>query len=141
VTRVGLLFPGEMGALVGAAVDGEVLWASDGRSDETAARAEEGGFRDVATLEALAADSEIVLSICPPVIAEEVARAVAATGFDGLYVEANAIAPARAERIAEQTGLRVVDGGIIARTTVNLYLSGVEGDVERVAALFYDSDV
>jgi 3-hydroxyisobutyrate dehydrogenase-like beta-hydroxyacid dehydrogenase len=118
-----------------------VLWTREGRSQETAARAEAGGFRDVATLETLAAESEIVLSVCPPGIAEEVARAVAAAGFGGIYVEANAIAPARAERIAEQTGLRVVDGGIIARTTVNLYLSGDEADVERVAALFDGSDV
>jgi 3-hydroxyisobutyrate dehydrogenase-like beta-hydroxyacid dehydrogenase len=141
VTRIGLLFPGEMGALVGAAVDGEVLWASNGRSDQTAARAEEAGFRDAATLEAVAAESEIVLSVCPPAVAEEVARAVAAAGFDGLYVEANAIAPSRTERIAEQTGLRVVDGGIVSRTKVNLYLSGDEEDVDRVAGLFDDSGV
>ena len=43
--RVGLLFPGEMGAAVGAAVRGEVLWASEGRSGATAARA--AGFEDV----------------------------------------------------------------------------------------------
>ncbi len=141
MTQVGLLFPGEMGALVGAAADADVLWAGQGRSEETAARAEEAGFRDARTLEALAAESEIVLSVCPPGIAEEVARAVATAGFGGLYVEANAIAPARAERIASETGLRVVDGGIVAKTTINLYLSGDEDDVETVAALFDGSDV
>ena len=46
MTRVGLLFPGEMGAIVGAAADGDVLWASKGRSPATATRAEEAGFRD-----------------------------------------------------------------------------------------------
>jgi len=141
MTKVGLLFPGEMGAAVGAAADADVVWASDGRSAETLARAAEGGFRDVGTLEALAAESEIVLSVCPPGIAEEVARAVAAAGFDGLYVEANAIAPARTERIARETGLRVADGGIVAKSAINLYLSGDEGDVETVAALFDGSDV
>jgi 3-hydroxyisobutyrate dehydrogenase-like beta-hydroxyacid dehydrogenase len=141
LTRVGLLFPGEMGAAVGAAVDGEVLWVSEGRSAETAARAEEGGFRDVGSLEALARESDVVLSVCPPEIAEDVARAVAAAGFEGLYVEANAIAPARVERIARETGLRVVDGGIIAKRRVNLYLSGRRPDVERVAALLEGSDV
>ena len=93
------------------------------------------------TLEALAAESEIVLSVCPPGIAEEIARAVAAAGFAGLYVEANAIAPARAERIARESGLRVVDGGILAKTAINLYLSGDDHDVETVAALFDGSDV
>ena len=38
MTRVGLLFPGEMGALVGSAVTGEVLWASEGRSEATRER-------------------------------------------------------------------------------------------------------
>lgn len=141
MTRVGLLFPGEMGAAVGAAADADVLWASEGRSPETAARAEAAGLRDVETLEALARESEIVLSVCPPEIAEDVARAVARAGFEGLYVEANAISPARARRIAEDVGLPVVDGGILAKRAINLYLSGDDADVERVAALFDGPDV
>lgn len=141
MTRVGLLFPGEMGALVGAAAEADVVWASEGRSAETTARAVEGGLRDVGSLDALVRESEVVLSICPPGIAEDVAAAVAAAGFDGLYVEANAIAPARAERIAAESGLRLVDGGIIAKGRLALYLSGDPDDVERVAALFTGSDV
>ena len=137
MTRVGLLFPGEMGALVGAAVEGEVLWASDGRSEATKQRA--AGFRDLGSVAALVAESEVVLSICPPAIAEEVAAEVFGAGFDGLYVEANAIAPARVERIAEAG--RCVDGSIIARTGVNLYLSGDADDVAEVAALFPGGDV
>ena len=139
MTRVGLLFPGEMGAAVGEAADAEVLWASEGRSDETRTRAR--GFRDVGTVAALVAESEIVLSICPPEIAEDVARDVAGHGFEGLFVEANAISPARAERIAGTTGLRVLDGSILAKSAINLYLSGDEDDVARVAALFPGSDV
>jgi 3-hydroxyisobutyrate dehydrogenase-like beta-hydroxyacid dehydrogenase len=139
VTSVGLLFPGEMGAAVGAAAQADVLWASDGRSEATRARAVAAGLRDVRTLDALVAASEIVLSICPPGIAEEVAHSVADAGFDGLYVEANAIAPARAERIAQR--LKVVDGSIVARGALDLYLSGADADVEQVAALFDDTDV
>jgi Domain of unknown function (DUF1932) len=141
VTRVGLLFPGEMGAVMGEAVDARVIWASEGRSEETAARAKEGGFRDVGSLSSLVGESDLILSVCPPGIAEDVARAVAGADFDGIYVEANAIAPARTERIAADTGLRLVDGGIIARTRVNLYLSGDENDVGDVAELFEGSDV
>lgn len=139
VTRVGLLFPGEMGALVGAAVQGEVLWASEGRSEATAKRAEQAGFRDAGSVSELVAQSEIVLSICPPAIAEEVAAEVFGAGFKGLYVEANAIAPARAERIAESG--RCIDGSIIASTGVNLYLSGASDDVAEAAALFPDGEV
>jgi 3-hydroxyisobutyrate dehydrogenase-like beta-hydroxyacid dehydrogenase len=137
VTRVGLLFPGEMGALVGAAVQGEVLWASEGRSEATQRRAE--GFRDVGTVRELVAASEIVISLCPPAIAEDVAGEVAGEGFAGIYVEANAIAPGRVTRIA--SFLRCVDGSVIARSGVNLYLSGDPADVAEVAALFGDGDV
>jgi 3-hydroxyisobutyrate dehydrogenase-like beta-hydroxyacid dehydrogenase len=140
VTRVGLLFPGEMGTLVGAEVRGEVLWASDGRSEATAQRAAAAGFRDVGTVAELVAASEIVLSICPPAIAEDVAKEVAAAGFDGIYVEANAITPARAERIASSLP-RCVDGSVIARAGLNLYLSGAPDDVAEVADLFTASDV
>jgi 3-hydroxyisobutyrate dehydrogenase-like beta-hydroxyacid dehydrogenase len=137
VTRVGLLFPGEMGTLVGNAVQGDVLWASEGRSEATRRRAE--AFRDVGTVRELVADSEVVLSLCPPAIAEDVAGEVAAEGFDGIYVEANAIAPERVERIASY--LRCVDGAVISRTNVNLYLSGDPSDVGAVAGLFGGSDV
>jgi 3-hydroxyisobutyrate dehydrogenase-like beta-hydroxyacid dehydrogenase len=137
VTRVGLLFPGEMGALVGSAVQGEVLWASEGRSEATRARAK--SFTDVGTVRELVAASEIVISLCPPAIAEDVAGEVAAEGLDGIYVEANAIAPERMKRIAGL--LRCVDGSVIARTGLNLYLSGDPDDVAEVAALFPDGDV
>src|SRR4030095_16872312 len=98
MARVGLLFPGEMGALVGSAVNGDVLWASEGRSEATRRRAE--SFRDIGTVRELVAESEVVISLCPPAIAEDVAGEVAAEGLDGIYVEANAIAPERMERIA-----------------------------------------
>ena len=113
--RVGLLFPGEMGAAVGQAVTAEVLWASEGRSAATAERA--------AAFAELVRSSDVILSICPPAIAEETAEQVFALGFEGLYVEANAISPERMRRIA-QVGPRVVDGSIIAAKGINLYLSG-----------------
>jgi len=140
MTRVGLLFPGEMGTLVGASASAEVLWAGEGRSEATAQRAEAAGFRDVGSIGELVAASGIVLSICPPAIAEDVAREVGAAGFEGLYVEANAITPARAERIASLLP-RCVDGSVIARAGLNLYLSGGADDVCEVAALFEDGEV
>jgi 3-hydroxyisobutyrate dehydrogenase-like beta-hydroxyacid dehydrogenase len=137
--RVGLLFPGSMGAPVGSAVQAEVVWASDGRSAATAARAEEAGLVDVGSVDELVRTSEIVLSICPPAIAEEVAGQVAELGFDGLYVDANAISPERMQRIAGVLP-SVVDGAILGREG-NFYLSGNPDDVQRVAALFEGSDV
>lgn len=136
MTRVGLLFPGSMGAAVGAAARAEVLWASEGRSEATAKRA--SGFRDVGAVEELVLAADIVLSICPPAIAEEVAERVFALGFDGTFVEANAITPERMRRIAT-IGDSVVDGSIIASTGIHLYLVG-QGSGE-VAELFEGSDV
>jgi len=134
---VGLVHPGEMGAALGDALVGaghEVVWASSGRSDDTRARA--AAFRDVHSLELLAAESELLLSVCPPHAALDVARATA--GFSGLYVDANAISPARARDISGLHG-RFVDGGIVGsppRTagTTRLYLSGAEA--ATVASLF-----
>jgi 3-hydroxyisobutyrate dehydrogenase-like beta-hydroxyacid dehydrogenase len=132
VTRVGLLFPGEMGALVGSAVQGQVLWASEGRSEATRKRA--AAFRDVGTVRELVAESELVISLCPPGIAEDVAGEVAAEGFEGIYLEGNAISPERVKRISGY--LRCVDGAVISAADVNLYLSGDPHDVARVATLF-----
>ena len=63
---------------------------------------------------ALAARSDLVLSICPPHGALDTARAVGP--FTGLYVDANAVSPATAAEIravVEAAGARYVDGGII----------------------------
>jgi 3-hydroxyisobutyrate dehydrogenase-like beta-hydroxyacid dehydrogenase len=138
--RVGLLFPGEMGAEIGAAARADVIWASEGRSRATADRAERAGLVDVASVAELVASSEIVLSVCPPAIAEDVAAQVFGLGFSGLFVEANAVSPARMMRIAK-LGARVVDGSIIGSREIHLYLAGPPEDVQEVAALFDGSPV
>ncbi|HEX7255288.1 MAG TPA: DUF1932 domain-containing protein [Gaiellaceae bacterium] len=134
--RIGLLFPGEMGAAVGAAASAEILWASDGRSPATAERAQ--SFTDVGSVEELVRSSDAILSICPPAIAEETAEQVFRLGFGGIYVEANAISPERMRRIAA-LGPRVVDGSIIAARGINLYLAGEGAD--EIAGLFAGSEV
>ncbi len=126
---VGLLHPGEMGSAIGAAVVAgghEVIWASDGRSADTRERAR--GFRDVGSAEAVATEAELVLSICPPHAALDVARSVA--GFAGIYVDANAISPDRARQVGALHA-RFVDGGIVggppgAAGDTRLYLSGAD---------------
>ena len=134
-----------MGAVVGAALragGARVLWASDGRSSATRARAERAGLEDARTVAAVVAASEIVLSVCPPESALDVARDVVSRKFTGLYVDGNAVSPATARKIGavvEQGGATYVDGGIVGpppqkRGSTRLYLSGVSAD--RVAALF-----
>jgi hypothetical protein len=135
-STVGLLFPGQMGAAVGNAARADVVWASEGRSNATRQRAV--AFEDVGSVEELVRSSQLILSICPPAIAEEVAEQVFGLGFEGVYVEANAITPERMRRIG-RLGARVVDGSILAASGINLYLAGEES--EAVAGLFEATDV
>ncbi|HEX6211642.1 MAG TPA: DUF1932 domain-containing protein [Methylomirabilota bacterium] len=145
MTTIGLLHPGEMGASIGAAgrTSGlRVLWASQGRGADTARRAAAAGLEDAGSVAGLVAASEVVLSVCPPHAALDVARSVAGLGFRGLYVDGNAVAPATSRTIAtmvEGAGAAYVDGGIIGPPpdkpgTTRLYLSGA--GAERVRALF-----
>jgi len=93
VTTVGIVHPGEMGAAVAGVIHerSEVLWASAGRSAATAERAEAAGLEDAGDIGELCGRCEILLSICPPHAAVDVAQA--ASDFTGTYVDANAIAP------------------------------------------------
>jgi 3-hydroxyisobutyrate dehydrogenase-like beta-hydroxyacid dehydrogenase len=140
VVAIGVLHPGAMGAALGAALvanDHEVLWVSAGRSDATRARAEAAGLVDVGSMDALAARSDVVISICPPEHAAAVAADVRDAGFAGVFVDANAISPETAARIAPS-----VDGGVIGGPprvagTTRLYLSGP--GAADVGALFAGS--
>ena len=146
---VGLLHPGAMGASVGAALAGRgrrVFWASEGRSPATRDRAEAAGLEDAGSIERLAASCATLISVCPPDAALALAGRVAATGFAGVYVDANAVSPARGRAIGEAVlagGARAfVDGGIIGPPAwepglARLYLSG--GEADAVAALFAGS--
>jgi len=137
---IGLLHPGEMGAAVGTTLRGAghtVLWASDGRSAETAARAERAGLVDARTVEELVRRSEVILSVCPPHAALDVARSVA--GFGGIFVDANAVSPATAREIDATLDGSFVDAGLIGPPprepgSTRLYLAGPEA--ESVAAAF-----
>jgi 3-hydroxyisobutyrate dehydrogenase-like beta-hydroxyacid dehydrogenase len=138
-----------MGASVGAAARRNhhtVFWASQGRSASTAKRASRGDLEDAGTVPDLLKRSEIVLSICPPHAAENVAHEVAELGFAGIYAECNAICPDRTrdiQRIVEKAGAAYVDGGIIGGPAwtpeghTHLYLSGPRAG--EVAVCFADS--
>jgi 3-hydroxyisobutyrate dehydrogenase-like beta-hydroxyacid dehydrogenase len=84
----------------------------------------------------------VILSVCPPHAAEEVARSVVSAGFQGLFLDANAISPQRAiviGRLLEAGGAGFVDGGIIGGPAwkpkeTRLYLSGERA--EEIAACF-----
>lgn len=143
MTVVALLHPGAMGAAVGRQavnVGANVRWVAKARSGATGERAADAGLEQHDEMVTALDGADIVLSICPPAFAEDVARAVGR--FRGIYVDANAIAPARMLRIAAiLPEARLVDGGIIGgppthRGTTRMYLSG---DADGVPELFEGS--
>lgn len=145
MTNLGILHPGQMGISVAATAKQSgctVYWVGAGRSAQSHARATQQGLQDAGSLADFCRTCEIIVSICPPHAAEEVAGEVMALGFKGIFVDANAIAPQRAQSIASQVtsgGATFVDGGIIGNPawkpgTTWLYLSGPAA--EQVAACF-----
>jgi 3-hydroxyisobutyrate dehydrogenase-like beta-hydroxyacid dehydrogenase len=160
---IGLLHPGEMGAAVGrclAAAGHRVLWVPEGRSPASAARAGEAGLTAAGSMADLVRQADVIMSVCPPHAALDVARQVAEcggkqagpggqraqaggkqAGSSRIFVDANAISPMTARQVAatlEEGGAAYVDGGIIGGPPVapghtRLYLSGPRaGEVGRL---------
>lgn len=133
--KIGILHPGEMGVSIAVSAmnnGNQVYWASHDRSEETRLRAQKYNLTNVNTLLELCHSSEVIFSICPPHAVENVAKEVVEQHFKGYFLDANAISPQRAFRIAqrmESKGIHFIDGGIIGgpawkpRETF-LYLSG-----------------
>jgi 3-hydroxyisobutyrate dehydrogenase-like beta-hydroxyacid dehydrogenase len=148
--HVAVLHPGQMGAAIAGQLSGRgtpTLWCPTGRSEASVTRAASARLQPVADLAELLDRADIVLSICPPAAAEDLASEVAKHRYAGIFVDANAISPDRAARIGVRTtesGARFVDGAIIGpppRTgkTARLYLSGPEA--ATVAELFEQTSV
>lgn len=143
--RVGVLHPGEMGISIAASAKNsgcDVYWASQGRGAATRERVAKVGLRETANVSELCGACEIVISVCPPHAAEDVATEVIRSGFRGLFVDANAIAPQRTLKIGEamtKADIAFVDGGIIGFPawkphTTCLYLSGPRS--QEISACF-----
>ena len=93
---VGLLHPGAMGHRIGSALvqaGNEVWWCGEGRSAASASRAEKIGLKDAGSLPNLVEKCKVIVCICPPVSALPVAQSVFASGFQGMYCDANALVP------------------------------------------------
>jgi 3-hydroxyisobutyrate dehydrogenase-like beta-hydroxyacid dehydrogenase len=143
--KIGVIHPGEMGISVAVSAQKSgctVYWAAQGRSAATVERAAQHGLFDAGEIGDLCALCSALVSVCPPHAAEDVADQVIAAGFRGLYLDANAIAPARSIQIGqrmERAGATFVDGGIIGGPAWKpqstwLYLSGSRA--EEAASFF-----
>lgn len=140
--RIAVLNIGDMGATVAASLKQaghQVCWLPQGRSAATQARAESLELVPLASL-ADAVACEVIVSVCPPHAALDLARAVFGAGFTGTYIDANAVSPRTMQAIAALAGrATLVDGGIIGGATrqpgrTHLHLSGP--GAEKALALF-----
>jgi 3-hydroxyisobutyrate dehydrogenase-like beta-hydroxyacid dehydrogenase len=141
---IGVLHPGAMGVTVGASIKSggyRVIWASEERSQATRERAFQAGLEDVQNKNALIHGSDVIISVCPPHAAVDMARMVIKTGFNGVYVDVNAVSPATSRQImqiVQSSDARYVDGGIIGppafkQGTTRLYLAGrPAGEVRKL---------
>ena len=146
IETVAILSPGDMGHAVGRALREHglrVISHLEGRSERTRELARSAGIAEVACLEDLVREADVVLSILVPSeatgVAESVADAIRATGADTVFADCNAVSPATAAAMCDaitQAGGCYVDGGIIGgppvpgSPRVRIYMSG-----ERAAEL------
>ncbi|MFF4540875.1 DUF1932 domain-containing protein [Streptomyces aureus] len=152
MTTLGILHPGSMGAAVAAQAKhsgAEVLWCPAGRSASSKDRAKRYGLTPVHALSEMTERADIILSLCPPAAAEDVARNVTARSYTGIYVDGNAVSPAtmlNISAIVQRSGATAVDGSVIGSPpsdskSPRLYLSGPTDAVHPVAQLFEGSTV
>ena len=138
--RVGILHPGEMGISIAASATNSghrAYWVSHGRSIKTRVRADEHGLVETESMLELCGTCAIIICVCPPHAAEEVAKLVIEGGFQGSYLDANAISPQRALRIENmmrEHNIHFIDGSIIGGPAWKpgetvLYLSGKNANV------------
>ena len=145
MSKVGIINPGAMGISIAASAQSnghQLYWASEGRSTDSRRRAADHELREADTIADLCAICDIIICVCPPHAALDVADAVIAGGFRGLYCDGNAISPRKAHAIGGKMAdaeIDFVDGGIIGPPAwqpgaTRFYLSGPAAD--QVAALF-----
>ena len=145
MTKIGILHPGEMGISIAASAiqnGHQVYWMSEGRSEKTRVRAERYKLIEFGSLSQFCETCGIIISICPPHPAEEIATSVMEVGFRGLFLDANAISPQRAikmGRMLEAKNIQFVDGGIIGGPAWKpketwLFLSGTYAN--KIASVF-----
>ncbi len=120
---IAILSPGDMGHACGRAFRQHglhVVTCLAGRSARTRGLAAAAGFEDLPSLEAVAAEADLILSILPPAAARQQARQIAkameATGRTPAYADCNAISPATVRAVGAEiarVGASFIDAGII----------------------------
>jgi 3-hydroxyisobutyrate dehydrogenase-like beta-hydroxyacid dehydrogenase len=137
---VAILSPGDMGHATGNVLRQggvRVVTCLRGRSERTRRLAKQAAIEELADVETLTTESDLILSIVAPAHAREVATAVAhaigRTHARPLFVDCNAISPQTVKEIGKiitKAGARFADAGIIGnppkpgRQATRYYVSG-----------------
>ncbi len=137
---VGILSPGDMGSAIGKILRDaglDVITCLEGRSELTRLRASEAGMRDVASLDRLVSESDLLLSVLVPAeamaLGKRVADSIRRTGSRPVFADCNAIAPKtimNIGRMMTDIGVTFIDGGIIGsppqvgKANTRIYCSG-----------------
>ena len=144
VNTVAIMSPGDMGHAVGQVLSEsgiDVITCTDGRSQRTKNLAEMAGLRQVATLEDMVIQADLVLSIMVPSKAMSFVREISphfeSSKTPTNFADCNAVSPQSALAMAEvinQAGGKFIDGGIIGTAptkgdTPRFYVSGPDASL------------
>ena len=144
VNTVAIMSPGDMGHAVGQVLSEsgiDVVTCTDGRSQRTKNLAEMAGLRQVATLEDMVIQADLVLSIMVPSKAMSFVREISphfeSSKTPTYFADCNAVSPQSALAMAEvinQAGGKFIDGGIIGTAptkgdTPRFYVSGPDASL------------
>ena len=147
--RVGILYPGELGASLGSILVSsgqEVVTTVAGRSTRTERRAKAAGLTILPSMQDVVAAADIIVSTVPPMSAFDTARNVASALPNDhrgrIFVDLNSISPMTMAALAasfDGASVGIVDGAIHGRAdalaeNATVYLSGREAG--HVAAIF-----
>jgi len=147
---VAIVSPGDMGHHVGKALKKEgirIVTSLAGRSERTQKLAAIAGFEDLGSLDAVASEADLILSIMPPSSAVDAARAMAkairVSGKTPPYADCNAVSPQTAEKAADViagAGSAFIDAGIIGpgpgtrEKPTHFYVSGPQASAMKLIA-------
>ena len=118
--NIGILHPGAMGislAVSAQATGHQVFWVAEGRSKETRVRAATHNLFKLNSLAEFCETCDIIISVCPPHAAVDVAHQILECSFSGIYADVNAISPERAKSIYQlmtSQDIEFVDGGTLS---------------------------
>lgn len=145
---VGIYSPGVMGSTVAYSCSlygHDCIWASEGRSKETIARAEKFGIRDVVTFDALIENSEFLFCIAKNFDPFELGKEIVLKKFKGIYIDLNAMwadsNDTDLELIFDSSGVKYVEGALRGWPVTDMqsgdfgektmYLSGPHADTVK----------